>query len=199
MRELPAFFLDELDLSALEEIQQFAKDVKPTNKFANYHTRLLKAWKQAIWLKLDEAPTTEILDIGMGAGYFLYVCQRLGHRGIGIDRPGFPVWEKVRKWLGVECINHTVKPFEPLPDAGRFDLVTSFYAPFNYLHREKRAWTLDEWTFFLDNLRDDVLRPGGRVALEIKGGQIGDPDFVEFCLERGAVLQKKLLLFDPLR
>jgi len=31
---------------------------------------------------------------------------------------------------------------------GRFDLVTVFACPFNYLELEHRLWTIAEWSFF---------------------------------------------------
>lgn len=203
MQDFPASLLDGLDLSALEAISRSAADIKPTNKFANYSTRISKAWKQVRWLNLNQSPPLHILDIGMGSGYFLFVCQRLGHSGVGLDRPGFPVWKKVHEWLGVQSVDHMVTPNTPLPALGRFDLVTAFYCPFNYLDSGKRFWTLAEWSFFFDHLRDDVLKPSGRVAFELKGAQgeesqISDPAFMQLCVERGGVLKKKLLVFDPL-
>jgi SAM-dependent methyltransferase len=204
MQDFPASLLDGLDLSALERIRLSAGGIKPTNKFANYSARLSKAWKQVRWLNLDQSPPLDILDIGLGAGYFLFVCQRQGHRGIGLDRPGFPVWKRVHEWLGIQSVDHMVMPNTPLPALGRFDLVTSFMCPFNYLDSERRFWTLAEWSFFFDHLRNDVLKPGGRVAFELKGAQgqesqIHDPSFVRLCSERGGVLTKQHLVFDRLR
>jgi len=203
VQDFPASLLEGLDLSVLEAIRRSANDIKPTNKFANYNSRLAKAWKQVRWLNLDQSPPIEILDIGLGAGYFLFVSQRLGHSAVGLDRPGFHVWKQVHQWLGVRSVDHMVMPNTPLPALGRSDLVTAFYCPFNYLDSERRFWTLAEWSFFFDHLRDDVLKPKGRVALELKGApgeenQMRDPAFMQLCFDRGAVLKKQLLTFDPL-
>jgi hypothetical protein len=86
---------------------------------------------------------------------------------------------------------------------GRFDLVTSFKCPFNYVDDEHRFWTLGEWSFFLDDVRDNVLKAGGRVALKIRIGrgkenQIDDTAFVDFCASRGAEIKKRVMLFHPL-
>jgi hypothetical protein len=62
---------------------------------------------------------------------------------VGIDRPGaFPFWQGLRRLLGVHnVVEHTIRPKEPLPaDVGRFDLVTSYRAQFNYNVAEKRLW-----------------------------------------------------------
>ena len=37
--------------------------------------------------------------------------------------------------------------------------MTSYRGQFNYYDDEKRLWMLPEWTFFLDDLRDHVLKP----------------------------------------
>jgi hypothetical protein len=102
-----------------------------------------------------------------------------------------------------------IEPKEPLPAAelGRFDLVTSFRAQFNFNSDEKRLWNLDEWAFFLDDLRDHVLKPGGRFALKLAKqehkGQAGlkrsDDSLTSFMLGRGAIQTKTLLDFAPLR
>ena len=94
-------------------------------------------------LGLDKSPPLDILDIGIGPGYFLYVCQQLGHRCVGIDRPGdYPFWQAVRQWLGVRnVVEHTIEPHKLLPKTlGTFDLVTAFRAQFNYNDEAKRLW-----------------------------------------------------------
>jgi hypothetical protein len=77
----------------------------------------------------------------------------------------------------------------------------------SYLTEEKRLWNLAEWAFFLDNLRDQVLKQEGRFALRLakqehKGGERlrrSDDELVDFMAERGATQLKSVLLFDPLR
>jgi SAM-dependent methyltransferase len=209
--EFPHHLLDGLDQSAFDRLCRSTEERREHKlKYGDVELWLGRAWKEATRLGLERSPPLDVLDIGMGPGYFLYVCQTLGHRCVGLDRPGLPFWQGLREWLGVRrVIWHMIEPKEPLPAAelGRFDLVTSFRAQFNFNSDEKRLWNLDEWAFFLDDLRDHVLKPGGRFALKLAKqehkGQAGlkrsDDSLTSFMLGRGAIQTKTLLDFAPLR
>lgn len=169
-------------------------------KFADYETRVATAYQYARRLGLDGAPPLDILDMGIGGGYFLYVCGKLGHRCVGLDRPSIPFWTELWKQLGVKVVEHTVRPNKKLPDLKqKFDLVTSFKAPFNYLRKQKGFWTLDEWAFFLDQVDTKFLKPGGSLVLMIKGGRLGepnqidDPAFMALWQKRGGDLDRRWL------
>lgn len=129
-----------------------------------------RAWRRATELKLHVSPPLDILEIGVGAGYFLYVCKQLGHRVLGIDRPSLQLWPRVWSCLGIsEIINEPVRPLTPLPVSGkRFDLVVSFHCPLHFVDTEDRFWNQDEWQHFFGHLRSDVLKAGGRFALDLK-------------------------------
>jgi SAM-dependent methyltransferase len=178
--------------------------------YADVELWLTRSWKAARRLGLDKSPPLDVLEIGIGPGYFLYVCQQLGHRCVGIDRPGeYPFWKAVRQWLSVRnVVEHTIEPHKLLPKTlGTFDLVTAFRAQFNYNAELERLWNLDEWSFFLDDLRDHVLRPGARFALRLgkqehkgnEGLKRSDSELTEFMESRGAKDEAKVLLFTPLR
>lgn len=206
----PHHLLDGLDLSAFDELCRSTEERRDHKlKYGDLELWMGRAWKEATRLGLDHSPPIDILDIGMGAGYFLYVCQRLGHRCVGLDRPGlFPFWQRLRQWLGIsQVVEHTIKPYEKLPASlGKFDLVTSFRAQFNYNLDEKRLWNLDEWAYFLDDLRENVLEPEGRFALKLAkqehkgdaGLKRGDQSLSRFMEGRGATLHGTVLVFAPL-
>jgi SAM-dependent methyltransferase len=213
----PQYLLDGLDRATFAELCRSA-DVQLESKRKRDHTLkhddldvwIARAWKDARHLKLDHEPPLDILDIGTGPGYFPYVCQRLGHRAIGLDQPGFfPFWERLHEWLGVNrVVHHAIRPKEKLPSGlGRFDIVTAYRCQFNYNPNEKRLWNLDEWNFFLDDLRDNVLKPGGRFVLRLtkqedkgKAGLRRDnPLLTDWFRERGAQERKSLLVFAPLK
>jgi SAM-dependent methyltransferase len=209
LREFPSHLLDGLDLSELDAIcRRSVKATRQKLKFADLDKEIARAWKTVRGLGLDRSPPLDVLDLGLGAGYFLHVCQRLGHRVVGLDRPDLPLWPQICGWLGVNTIvEHTITPHTPLPDLGRrFDLVTAFACPFNYLESEHRLWTMAEWDFFFDDLRDRALKPNGRFALRLRKGFRGlipqPPDvalFNELCRERGWTGSVPVLVFDPLR
>jgi SAM-dependent methyltransferase len=169
-------------------------------KFANVEPRVAGAYNQARLLGLHQAPPLDVLDIGIGGGYFLYACAKLGHRALGLDRPSLPYWQEMWKALGVDVVEHTVRPGKKLPDLGRrFDFVTSFKCPFNYVRKQRRFWTLEEWSFFLDDIEGKYLKPGGSLVLMIKGGRFGEPnqtehpEFMAFWMERGGTCKGRCL------
>jgi hypothetical protein len=98
-------------------------------------------------------------------------------------------------------------PKTPLPELGHFDLVTAYRCQFNYNPSERRLWNIDEWAFFLDDLRDNVLKGQGRFVLWLtdqrdKGRaelQRDAPLLRRFMAERGAREEGRVLIFDPLR
>jgi SAM-dependent methyltransferase len=179
-------------------------------QYADLELWLTRAWNEARRLNLDSSAPLDILDIGMGPGYFLYVCQRLGHRCVGLDRPGFfPFWKSLRKFLGVHStVEHEIIPKDRLPnELSKFDLVTAFRAQFNYNINEKRLWNLDEWAFFLDDLRENVLKPRGRLVLKLarqehkgNGGlKRSDVSLTTYMRDRGAIQDETFFVFAPLR
>ena len=113
------------------------------------------------------------------------------------------------KWLGIQiAVEFTILPRTPLPQIGRFDLVTAYRCQFNRNRDAKRLWNLNEWAFFLDDLRDHVLKPKGRFVINLseqgrkgrQGLRRDDPELRRFLAERGAREFKKadMLMFDPL-
>src|SRR5665648_633199 len=194
----PEHLLSKLDLSAFDALRHTTEERREHKlKYADLELWLERTWKEAKRLGLDQSPPLDVLDIGMGPGYFLYVCQSLGHRCTGLDRPGlYPFWQNLRDWLGVRnVVQHTIGPHAKLPaNMGRFDLVTAFRAQFNYNPHESRLWNLDEWSFFLDDLRNNVLKPDGRFALKLAkqehkgdaGLKRSDERLLNLMMERGA-------------
>src|SRR5881227_4209024 len=83
-------------------------------------------------LELDLSRPKRILDLGCGAGYFLYIAQLLGHRGIGLDIDRLTMFREVTRLLGVRRVIWEIKAFDPLPDVlEEFDLITAFLICFN--------------------------------------------------------------------
>src|SRR5947209_3588443 len=76
------------DIGALTDLQRryprgpgFAK----INRFADvpYCIRINIERAQDLWL--DRSPPLRVLDLGCGAGYFLYVSKYFGHQVLGLD------------------------------------------------------------------------------------------------------------------
>ena len=157
-------------------------------KFLEVKTFLPATINRAHYLGLHKSPPLEILDIGTGVGYFPVICQHYGHRAMALDRDGNLVFEDVCRWLGVDRRSWEIERFQRLPDFGRkFDLITAFMANFDRLKDSNyQAWGVEEWTFFLDDLAANQLKPGGRVAMLLNEHTPQSPGVLPFFRERGA-------------
>jgi len=205
----PPRLLDGLDHAAFEELCRTTDDETYRLKYSDLDRWVMYSWKHAAHLGLDTSPPLDILDLGLGPGYFAYVCQVLGHRCVGLDLPGGSSFKQaLRKWLGIESfVEFAIMPKIPLPPMGRFDLVTAYHCQFNHNLTERRLWNIEEWTYFLDDLRENVLKPGGRFVLRLtkqtrkgRGGGVmrDDPKLNALFQERGAPESKGVIIFDPL-
>jgi SAM-dependent methyltransferase len=125
--------LDKIDISRLREIQK--RHASSTDRYAKYAE--IERWlkinvARARDLELDRAAPQTILDLGCGAGFFLFVAKQFGHSGLGLDVDDFPVPNELIDLFRVERKVWRIRAFQPLPDLGRkFDLITAFSTAFN--------------------------------------------------------------------
>jgi SAM-dependent methyltransferase len=151
------------------------------------------AIRQARELHLDREKPGRILDIGSGAGYFLYVCKQLGHSGMGLDLPEPPLYTETFQLMGLTRVIHRIEPFQTLPDLGveRFDWVTGFAVCFNN-HDTPQLWGPREWEFFLNNLQEKVLKPKGKIFFQLNPEPHGyyTPKLKDFFVGRGAQIDR---------
>jgi len=148
-------------------------------------------------IELDLARPKRILDLGCGAGYFLYIAQLLGHEGLGLDLDQLPMFGDMTRLLGVRRVIRQIKAFDPLADLGKFDLITAFLVCFNN-HKQPDLWDVPEWEFFLDDLAKH-LAPRGRVWLELNqeyDGTFYTPKLKEFFEKRGAKIDRHRVIFN---
>lgn len=150
-------------------------------------------------LKLDRSAPKQILDLGCGAGFFLFLAKQSGHSCVGLDVGDYPLSNELIDLFGVYKLTWRIRAFEPLPDFGRqFDLITAFSAAFNRNQDETRGWTADEWEFFLNDLNGH-LKPGGQILLEINSGKDGRyllPEIRDFFVKRGARTEGERVYFN---
>jgi SAM-dependent methyltransferase len=149
-------------------------------------------------VELDLARPKRILDLGCGAGYFLYIAQLLGHSGLGLDMDRLSMFREVTRLLGVRRVVQQIDAFRPLPDFGqKFHLITAFMICFNN-HKMPDLWKVAEWEFFLDDLAKH-LTPRGRVWLELNqeyDGSFYTPELKEFFQKRGASISEQKVIFN---
>jgi SAM-dependent methyltransferase len=149
-------------------------------------------------VELDLSRSKRILDLGCGAGYFLYIAQLLGHSGLGLDMDRVAMFRDITRLLGVRRVVQRIEAFRPLPDFGqKFDLITAFMICFND-HKMPGLWKVPEWDFFLDDLAKH-LKPRGRVWLELNqeyDSTFYTPELKEFFQKRGARIDEHKIIFS---
>lgn len=152
-------------------------------------------------LGLDLGGRKRVLDIGCGTGYFLYICQYLGHDVIGLDLGEEPGFTEMIQLLGVKRKIWRVDAFQPLPNLGpKFDVITAHMICFNG-HKSDKLWQIPQWEFFLNDLAKH-LAPNGQICLELNreyDGSLYTPELKEYFQTRGAEIHTQRVLFNPLR
>jgi SAM-dependent methyltransferase len=154
---------------------------------------------QDLWL--DRAPPLRILDIGSGAGYFLYVCKFFGHDVLGFDTDNEPLFRATTALLNVPRIIGQVERQTPLPDLGKFDLVTAHRICFHRIGkvRDRVEWSTADWEFFINDVRTNLLNEGGRILLDFNprpdGSSFFSSELRELFLSQGARIFRSKALF----
>ena len=194
-------FLAKIDLERLREIQnRYAGSSDRYAKYADVEHWLKINLPRVQELKLDHSPPRQVLDLGCGAGFFLFLAKQFGHSCVGLDVGDFPLSNELIELFGVERVTWRIRALEALPDFGRkFDLVTGFSSAFGRTEDESRGWNSEEWKFFLDDL-DRHLNPGGEILLEINSGKdrrYFPVEVREFLLRRGARVDGERVYLKP--
>ena len=152
-------------------------------------------------LGLDLGGRKRVLDIGSGTGYFLYICQYLGHDVLGLDLDEEPGFTEMIELLRVKRKIWRVEAYKPLPDLGpKFDVITAHMICFNG-HKSDKLWKIPEWEFFLDDLTKHLVQ-GGQIGLELNR-EYDDtnytPELKNYFEARGAEIHTQRVHFNPLR
>ena len=193
--------IETIDPAGFEQIRKRYAVANPGADWPKYLD--LKRWieiniRRIRELELDLSRPKRILDLGCGAGYFLYIAQLLGHSGLGLDMDRVAMFRDITRLLGVRRVVQQIEAFRPLPDFGqKFDLITAFMICFNN-HKMPGLWKVPEWDFFLDDLAKH-LKPRGRVWLELNqeyDGTFYTPELKEFFQKRGARIEEHKIIFN---
>src|SRR2546423_7921897 len=146
---------------------------------------------QDLWL--DRAPPLHILDLGCGAGYFLYVCKHFGHDVLGFDTDNEPLFRATTALLDVPRVIGRIERQTPLPDLGKkFDLITAHRICFHRIGkvRDGVEWSTADWKFFIDDVRANLLSENGRLLLDFNprpdGSSFFSPELRKFFKSQGA-------------
>jgi SAM-dependent methyltransferase len=202
--------LDRSELARLREQYPYRPNARKINAYENatYWIGINVERAQDLWL--DRSPPLRILDLGCGAGYFLYVCRFFGHEGLGVDTDEEPLFRGTTELLNVRRVVSRIHPQVPLPELGeKFDLVTAHRVCFHRVARKANGewseWATADWKFFIDDIRARFLKPNGRLLLDFNPRPNGSSFFtseLHACfLAQGARIFRSKALFatDPNR
>jgi len=184
---------------AWEELRRkYPPGVEPMHRWADARFWIKRNVERAQDISLDRGPPRHILDLGCGTGYFLYVAQKLGHSGVGLDTDEHAIFRDILPLLGVKRVVHRIQPRFHLPaPEKKYDLITSYLTCFHRLERRRdgnwQTWSSDEWQFFIDDVRAHQLADGGLLLLEFhpqQNGELYAPDVRELFLKNRARLYR---------
>jgi len=197
-----AAIIASIDATAFEEIRRKYAVEDPGDappKYLDLETWMQINLQRVRELELDYAPPSNILDIGCGAGYFLYISKMLGHNVLGLDVDDMPMFRELTELLRVPRVIARVQAFQSLPNFDRkFDLITAHLICFNN-HKSDKLWGPPEWDYFLDDVARR-LTPQGRVWLELNreyDGTYYTPELEKFFRDRGAEISSYRVTFGP--
>lgn len=168
-------------------------------KYLDAEKHLRHNIRRAQDLNLHRLPPQEILDLGCGGGFFLFVAESLGHHALGLDVGGIPIFDGLVDLLGTHRIEYNIKSFEILPNFGRkFDLITAFATAFHGGREDSWRWGEQEWDFFLGDL-ERHLKPGGRIFFDLNAayqGKYHTPEIRDVLHRHGGVIERSHVLFS---
>lgn len=82
------------------------------------------------------------------------------------ELPAYEFYRDMIALWGVSRTGFRIEAYKNLPALNkRFDFITAHQICFNG-HKTEGLWGVDEWDFFLNDLKHHFLNPGGIIALE---------------------------------
>lgn len=134
--------------------------------------------QRAVDMGMDRARPTDILDIGMGCGFWAAVCNAAGHACVGMDVAN-EFYADICRILRVERHYGRVYRQKPFIGLGRkFGMITIMAQVFDVILDETRKrigyWSIDDWRFFIDDLARHHLTEPGELYMEMNRQVIDD-------------------------
>lgn len=196
--------LTQLDSQELERIRLRYEDGSDSiwSKYLDarkWLARNIDYAKRFGWL-LD--PPRDTLDLGCGAGYFLFVMRQLGSNVLGLDLED-PIFNDILRVLEIERVPFRIKRREKLPDFGgrKFDLITAWMICFNDYDRDETIWGPRDWDYLLNDLTEK-LTPKGRIVFYFNAQRqrgIHSRELWKYFGSRADLLDSRLIIFTRSR
>ena len=198
----PEHILEGVDAAELARVRRVYADGQQSfwTKYLDVEKWLALNVRYAYELGLVNEPPRDVLDLGCGAGFFLYVCKQLGARVQGMDLDSDPIFTDLVRLFGVPRLGQPVRKQVPLPDFGgrKFDLITAWMICFNDFDREDEMWRGGDWAFLIDHLAER-LTPDGRIIFSLNkqlDGQLYTEEIGRVFAERADLMDGKRLVFS---
>jgi len=198
--------MERIDKISFRSIQEKYRKISPNDnytKYLNIEYYLRKNLKRAYRLNLHKSKPLNILDNGSGAGYFCFVCDYFGHNVMAMDNGRTPVFDEVIHLLGINRKIGAIEAFKKIPEFYMdFDLITTFYVPFNKASNPDEVWRVEEWEFLLENLANDLLKENGRIFFNLhseKDGKHYNKSLLQFFLDCDAEVFGEELYFKNIK
>lgn len=162
--------INELDQVRLNEIKIKYNKFKYVHNLHKWFKTHLKYNKQ---LNLHNSKPKNIIDLGTGAGIFPYIAKQFNHAASATD---FAVnkhknmqlslakgvfFNEFTEFLNINVIPWKIYPNKPSPNISinrKFDLIFASHLTWFLTTGDK--WTLDEWNFFLFDLKQHLTDDG---------------------------------------
>src|SRR5205814_7796677 len=107
-------FLAKIDNQRLREIQRrYGGSSDRYAKYADVEHWLKINLPRVQELKLDCSPPKQILDLGSGAGFFLFLAKHFGHKSLGLDVGDFPLSNESIELFVLERMTGRIRAFAP--------------------------------------------------------------------------------------
>jgi SAM-dependent methyltransferase len=184
--------IDGIDADRFEAIRARHRDADPdpgSSKYLDLRVWVRVAVGRALGMDLHRRGTCDVLDLGTGCGYFPLVCRHFGHRARALDLADNALYNEMIELLRIDRTPCAIVPGVPLPRfETRFDWVTGFMVCFNN-HERDDLWGPAEWEFFLEDVREHQLKPGGQLHLELnpeRDGRFMTPEVERVFVRAGA-------------
>ena len=186
-----------IDQERLRKIQErYAGSPEEYAKYADVDRWLRVNRERVQDLKLHRSAPVRVLDLGCGAGFFLFILKSLGCSVMGLDIDEFPLFGDLLELFGVPRVVSRITAFKQLPELGqKFDWITAFSVKFNLYHPSGRRWGPQEWDFFLRDLRRH-LAPGGKIFFALNPHDYDAPELRDFFINRGANVERERIFFE---
>ena len=185
-----------IDQQRLRKIQQrYAGSPAEYAKYADVDRWLRVNRERVQDLKLHRSAPMRVLDLGCGAGFFLFILKSLGCSVRGLDIDDFSLFADLLDLFGIPRVVWRITAFERLPELGqKFDWITAFSVKFNLYHPSGR-WGPQEWDFFLRDLQRH-LAPGGKIFFALNPHDYDAPELRDFFISRGANVERERIFFE---